>query len=219
MSTSAMSGSVRSDGFAFVPHRLRWRLRAAESGELTRDQRAELVATWLRIAPSWSDRSIAAECGVSHQTVGRLRARLDHSSGSGDDARIRMVGPFSDGFGDSADGGRRHDSLAMMLSTAERERAARWVPRTGHGSPNLPSDPQAAATILRRRALRVERIERRQNMLTNLSNAERLDRLERALSIRMGVDLQKFGAGPSAVSPAPVAPDEDTGADIYPVAA
>ena len=238
-----MGADSVTPSFSFVPSRLRWRLRAATGAELTRAQRAELVAAWLRIAPSWSDRSIAAECGVSHQTVGRLRTRLDHSSGTGDDDRIRMVGPFSAGFSDPADGGRRHDA-AMAILEIEREVGRPFVVparqmcdrshkrRRPHrrpddglvaavygGTPEFPAshfvgyldraevDARFASGALFGVTIRKER---------HMTNQERIDRLERALSIRAGINLELYGAGPSAVSPAPVVTDE---VEINPVAA
>jgi len=206
---------LRSDR---VPSRLRWRLRATAGVALSRDQRRELAGAWLRIAPSWSDRSIAVECGVSHQTVGRLRDGLDHSSR-----------PFSGVVEPNlreVDGGDMH-TFDMSMSTIERpKRRARRRPGDGlvsavyGGTPDWPAshfigwlaDLNVDALFASGAAFGIK--VRKERMLTN---SERLDRLERALVLAKGIKLENFDV-PATVSTLP-APASDEAVDDEPKAA
>jgi ParB-like chromosome segregation protein Spo0J len=67
---------------------------------LTMDDRREAARQVLRWEVDWSDRAIAAVCGLSPRTVGRLRAASDSSVSASDrrvgrDGRIRLVRPES----------------------------------------------------------------------------------------------------------------------------
>jgi hypothetical protein len=144
---------IVADPFGAVGRRLQSRTLAGE--ELTRKERRAWASSVIRTAPGLSDRRVAELCGVSHQTVGRLRSGLDHPAG----VRNAVVEPNPT----VCVGGGSYD-LAMATVEAEREmerpasvRVALPLMRGAVllSERNLPRDASARRTILARRAKRL----------------------------------------------------------------
>jgi ParB-like chromosome segregation protein Spo0J len=98
---------------------------------LTRKQKEDIIAAALRDEPQKSDRQHAADLGVSHPTVGKVREKLE---ASGD---VEKVSTRTDTKGRSQPRTRKSRDVEKSSTSSGRRRGKPWT-----GAPPEPQSPE-----------------------------------------------------------------------------